>query len=344
MNILCIDIGSGTQDALYYQSDQPLQNCPKFVLPSPARMVSVQIQKLTVAQQPVYLYGQVMGGGFGGRIWKHVEEGFPVAAHPQAALSLADDVHKLEKRGIQIEESCPFGYCPVYLCDFDPGFWRGILAQAGLGMPELVLAAAQDHGFHPQASNRLGRFSLWTALLSQTQGRVQDLLFEHPPKELTRLRAVQSMTGGGPVADTGAAAVLGALFDPDIQALNQEQGVLIVNVGNSHTIAFLVYQEGIYGIFEHHTGLLDPDKLWQLLIRFRQKGLDNQDVFADNGHGCMYVQDFPPGIGFDSVVVLGPRRDMLQSFPVTFPAPGGDMMLAGSFGLLHGWRLKQGEK
>jgi len=343
MNILCVDIGSGTQDALYYQSGQPLQNCPKFVLPSPAQMVGQQIQKHTETKQPVYLYGQVMGGGFGGKVWKHLDQGLSLAAHPLAALSLADDVHKLEERGVWITEHCPSGHRPVYLSDFDPGFWRSILALAGLDMPELILAAAQDHGFHPQASNRLGRFSLWTDLLSRSRGKVQDLLFEQPPQELTRLKAVQSMTGGGPVADTGAAAVLGALFDPDSYAVSQDQGVLVVNVGNSHTIAFLVHQESIYGIFEHHTGLLDSRKLWAYLSRFGQNNLDNQEVFADHGHGCMYVHDFPTQIHFDSVVVLGPRRDMLQDFPVTFPAPGGDMMLAGAFGLLHGWQLKQGE-
>ena len=342
MNILCIDIGSGTQDALYYQSDQPLQNCPKFVLPSPARMVSQQMHKLTADQQPLYLYGQVMGGGFGGRVWNHLEQGLSVAAHPQAALSLADDLNKLEERGVWVTENCPPGHRPVYLSDFDPGFWRSILAQAGLDMPELVLAAAQDHGFHPRASNRLGRFSLWTDLLSRSQGRVQDLLFDQPPPELTRLQAVQAMTGGGPVADTGAAAVLGALFDPDIQARSREQGVLVVNVGNSHTIAFLVYQEGIYGIFEHHTGLLDPHKLWDMLNRFVGRELDNQEVFADHGHGCMLGDNCPLQANFDTVVVLGPRRDMLHGYPVTFPAPGGDMMLAGAFGLLHGWKLKQG--
>ena len=341
MNILCLDVGSGTQDALYYQSDQPLQNCPKFVLPSPARMVADRIQKLTAGQHPVYLYGQVMGGGFGGRVWTHLDKGLPLAAHPSAALSLSDDVHKLEERGVWITESCPPGHCPVYLSDFDPGFWRSILAQAGLDMPELVLAAAQDHGFHPRASNRLGRFSLWTDLLNRTQGRVQDLLFDHPPPELTRLQALQAMTGGGPVADTGAAAVLGALFDSDIQARSREQGVLVVNIGNSHTIAFLVFGEGIYGVFEHHTGLLDPPKLWDMLSRFVRRELDNQEVFADQGHGCMLGADCPAQASFDSVVVLGPRRALLQGYPVTFPAPGGDMMLAGAFGLLHGWRLKR---
>jgi uncharacterized protein (DUF1786 family) len=88
---------------------------------------------------------------------------------------------------------------------------------------------------------------------------------------------------------------------------------------------------------------LDAGKLWELLIRFKDRELDNQEVFADNGHGCMLCSGCPEGASFDATAVLGPRRDMLHGYPVTFPAPGGDMMLAGAFGLLHGWRLKQGD-
>jgi hypothetical protein len=32
---------------------------------------------------------------------------------------------------------------------------------------------------------------------------------------------------------------------------------------------------------------------------------------------------------------------MLSGFEVQFPAPGGDMMLAGCFGLIKGWKLMQ---
>jgi len=39
--------------------------------------------------------------------------------------------------------------------------------------------------------------------------------------------------------------------------------------------------------------------------------------------------------------VLGPRRGLLEGHAVEFPAPGGDMMLTGSFGLVEGLRLQK---
>jgi uncharacterized protein (DUF1786 family) len=112
--------------------------------------------------------------------------------------------------------------------------------------------------------------------------------------------------------------------------------VLVLNVGNSHTIAFLVLGQKVLGVYEHHTGHLDETKLLDHLARFRRGELDNQEVFDDGGHGCVTVPDLPEG--FRRIVVLGPRRALLADAKVEFLAPGGDMMLAGCFGLLKGWR------
>ena len=48
----------------------------------------------------------------------------------------------------------------------------------------------------------------------------------------------------------------------------------------------------------------------------------------------------PEAHGFQETLVLGPRRRLLANHSVEFPAPGGDMMLAGCFGLVEGLRLK----
>jgi hypothetical protein len=44
--------------------------------------------------------------------------------------------------------------------------------------------------------------------------------------------------------------------------------------------------------------------------------------------------------GFKPTYVIGPRRNMLNGFDVSFPAPGGDMMLAGCFGLIKGLSMR----
>ena len=61
---------------------------------------------------------------------------------------------------------------------------------------------------------------------------------------------------GGPVADTGASALLGALCDKEVMDRSYRQGITVINVGNGHTVAALVYKGQVRGIYEHHTGML----------------------------------------------------------------------------------------
>lgn len=338
---LFLDIGSGTQDVFFHQPGLRLENCPKFVLPAPARAVGQRLRERTLAGDHVWLHGRNMGGGFGGALRAHLEKGLRVAATRNAAYSLGDDLTRIERMGVVLSEDCPAGHTPLELTDFDPLFWRRLLDAAGLAEPEQVVAAAQDHGFHPggAGSNRQGRFRLWERLLLESEGRPEALIFDAPPPELTRLADLQACTRG-PVADTGAAAVLGALFEKDIAAQAEERGILVVNVGNGHTVAFLLFQGRILGVYEHHTGMIDAPTLWSHLERFRIARLENVEAFDSGGHGCLCL-DLPTRAGdFSPTYVLGPRRDLLAPFGAAFPAPGGDMMLAGCFGLLHGLRLR----
>ena len=341
MNILCLDIGSGTQDVLFSLEGESRQNWPKFVLPSPARRVEARIQRLASAGTPIYLYGGNMGGGLKGALRDHIQNGGLAAAHPEAATALADSEEKVREMGVDIRKRRPEGYAPVKLSDYEPGFWEGFLSHLELPFPDLVLAAVQDHGYHPAGSNRLGRFSIWQRLLRESQGRPQSLLFQDPPQELTRLRTLQECIGQGLVADTGAAAALGALYVPEVESVARDRGVCVVNAGNSHTIAFLIYRDAVWGVYEHHTGLLSPEDLWRDISLFCQGRLENEEVFEASGHGCFCFDPLPGGAAFEAVYVLGPNRGMLSGYPVSFPAPGGDMMLAGCFGLLHGMRLLQ---
>lgn len=333
---LILDIGSGTQDVLLYQEGLELENCPKFILPSPARAVAARIRELTAAGRDIYLYGQNMGGGFWRAVKAHQDAGFKVFAHPDAALALGDDLDQVRGHGIEITSIPPLSASQVLLTDFDPGFWRGLLQHAGLAQPDLVLACVQDHGFHPGKSNRISRFAYWERFMNEDGGDISRLLYADPPQEMTRLACLRRSIGVGMVADTGSAALLGALFDPSVERTAATDGVLVVNVGNSHAIAFLVLGRQVMGVYEHHTGHLDETKFLDHLARFRRGKLENTEVFDDGGHGCVTVPDLPDGFG--RIVVLGPRRALLADAKVEFLAPGGDMMLAGCFGLLKGWR------
>lgn len=343
-SILLLDIGSGTQDVLYYTPGRELENCPKFVLPAPARLVAQRVEALTRQGASVYLHGSNMGGGFFGALKKHLEAGLQVAVHPEAAFALHDNPDTVRRWGFAIEDRCPRGHSPVALADYDAGWWNAFLGMCGLAYPDQVVAAAQDHGYHPDilsGGNRVGRFMLWRDLLNRHEGNPSALVYEVAPEPMTRLAAIQKATGGGPVADSAAAALLGALFMPDIAARSHREGVLVVNAGNSHLVAFLVYRERVLGVYEHHTGMLSPEKLAEDLTEFRRGWLTDDMVRESGGHGCMYLPLPEEAEGFRPAYILGPRRELLRG-QGQFIAPGGDMMLAGCFGLLKGCGGAQG--
>ena len=145
--------------------------------------------------------------------------------------------------------------------------------------------------------------------------------------------------------DTGPAAIFGALTDP--AAI---EPAIVVNIGNGHTLGALVQENRIMGLFEHHTSLMNPEKLQDYIIKLADGQLSFEEVFKDQGHGA-YIKEFP---GFDqvrSIMVTGPKREMLEKLAnsefrpevlekLHFAAPFGSMMLSGCFGLLAGFLEK----
>ena len=140
--------------------------------------------------------------------------------------------------------------------------------------------------------------------------------------------------------DTAPAAVLGATFDPQVR---RKRDVLVANLGNFHTLAFRLGESGIEGVFEHHTGLLNRQKLEALLLALADGSLTRQFVFEDQGHGALVFNNtpFPMGTEDFNLAVTGPRRNILSTDPSLstglrpyFAVPFGDMMIAGCFGLL----------
>jgi uncharacterized protein (DUF1786 family) len=163
--------------------------------------------------------------------------------------------------------------------------------------------------------------------------------------------------------------VLGALFDSKINFSNSSippinsnnlnksslatrREVIVCNVGNFHTLAFRLGEKGIEGVFEHHTGEIDLEKLVSLIYKLADGSLKHEDVFNDMGHGALMYSDKKFEFGKDDfdVVVTGPRRNMFltedkglqteSNRPSSsvlrpyFATPFGDMMIAGCFGLL----------
>lgn len=349
MKILCVDVGTGTQDILLHDTELHPENGFKLVVPSPTMIVRRRLQAATRAGQPVLLSGVTMGGG--PSHWAaedHLKAGHTLFATPTAARSFNDDLDYLAAQGIQIVSEDEAAALPnevvrLTLRDFDFAAIRRALAEFCVSLDDLsaVAVAVFDHGnAPPDMSDRKFRFD-YIAQRLQADRRLSTFAFAAPdiPPIMTRMQAVEASAADVDVPlllmDTAPAAVAGALLDG---AVNGRARLIVANVGNLHTLAFRMGPDGIEGCFEHHTGMLDQGKLDSLLYTLADGSIRNVDVFNDQGHGALIIEKEPyifPDTGF-GIMLTGPRRSMLaqSSLCPYFAAPFGDMMMAGCFGLL----------
>jgi len=355
--ILAIDVGAGTQDILLWESGQPMENNVKLVLPSWTTVLARRVKQATQEGRPVFLTGNLMGGGpLVGAMKRHLRAEYSVYVTSRAALTIRDNPDQVRERGYTIveeEEEPPDVPDLVTLRtrDVDLGVLARALVSFGVTVPEAVAVAVQDHGECLEGSNRKFRFQLWREFV-EGGGEMLNLAYREPPPCYTRMRAVQQDAPGAVVMDTGPAALWGILED-EHAAAQHDEGFIGVNVGNQHTLGVLLRRGRILGLFEHHTVLMTPGKLAQLVDRLRAGTLTNEEVYADNGHGAFIHPDYSPDARFDFVAVTGPRRHLAadssglspsgQSLGYYFAAPHGDMMLTGCFGLVTATRRLLGK-
>jgi uncharacterized protein (DUF1786 family) len=349
MQILTADIGTGTQDIFLYNSKINIENGFKLIVPSPTMIVHRRIKEATRRGNAILLTGVTMGGG--PSHWAardHAKAGYLIYATPEAAKTFDDNLENVENQGIRVisedeTNALPDSVVRLELQDFDfDGIVRSF-SQFGVSMDQLdaVAVAVFDHGAAPpNISDRQFRFDYLDENIKQ-KNRLSAFAFRSDdiPPIMTRLQAVaDSATNvNAPllIMDTAPAAILGATFDPMVG--NRER-VMVANVGNFHTLAFRLGSNGIEGVFEHHTGLLDLPKLEELLRALADGSLKHEHVFGDHGHGALIYDENPlslNGKGY-GIAVTGPRRSMMSNSSLRpyYPAPFGDMMITGCFGLL----------
>jgi len=332
--LLTIDVGSGTQDVLVYEEGRTLENSIQLILPSQTVVLARRIARATAERRPLFLWGRVMGGGpCVGAIADHLRAGLPVYATPAAAKTIRDDPAEVLAMGVEIVEEPPRrDAVSLELKDVDLDALAQALALFEETLPDQYAVAVQDHGECFGESQRRFRFRHWERFI-RAGGRLEALAYgpgEVPPY-LTRMAAVQELLPGALVMDTGAAAIHGALLDPVADA-ERTAGLIVLNLGNEHVLGALVQGDRIYGIFEHHTHLVDLGKLIELVREFREGRLSNDAVYADGGHGAVIASDYPGHFHF--VAVTGPRRALARPMEPYFAVPLGNMMLSGAFGLL----------
>jgi len=334
--VLAIDIGAGTQDILLYEEDASIENSVQLVLPSPTVQVARQIRQATDAGSDIFLTGVTMGGGPCTKALKeHLNKGLKAMATPQAAATFDDDLDVVKSMGVEIVSAPPPGAKRIHLSDVNWDAFHRVFELFEIEPPTSLAIAVQDHGRPPKGeSDRVFRFQLWRKFV-MSGGDLQGLGYREVPPFLTRMTAVKQMVPQVFLMDTASAAIWGCLCDPWVNRQMKTKGCLIVNVGNGHTLGALIHKGRMWGLFEHHTRLLDADSLGFYLDKLQRGAITNEEVFADGGHGAFVHPDMPRGPGmFAAIAVTGPNRAKAADLGFHLANPYGDMMLTGCFGLL----------
>ena len=348
MRILALDIGTGTQDILLFDSSRTIENCIKMVMPAPTVIAGQRIRRATKAGRPLALTGVNMGGGpVTQAVTEHVRAGLPVYATVEAATTFDDDMDMVRSMGVSLlsEEEIEglTGAARVELRDLDLDMVRRALDSFEAGSEwDAVAVAVFDHGDSPPGySDRRFRFDHLRRQLDRGGRQVAEFCYlrHEAPGYMTRMAAVERCAEPGLpllLMDTAEAAVLGALEDDRVAAAHCK---VVANLGNEHTLAFHLHDSTIQGLFEHHTGELTLGSLETYLRDLTTGEIDGQRVWEDQGHGAITLEG-GEDIGFLSAT--GPQRRMLEGSALEpyFAVPCGDMMLAGAFGLVRAWAEK----
>jgi uncharacterized protein (DUF1786 family) len=345
---LVMDIGTGTKDVMFFSPENTLENNMKFVVPTPASLMADRIEAY---QGDVAVGGFTMGGGWLAKVLKkHVEKGFKVAMETAPAYTVRNNLEEVREAGIEVVErvESPTHYfdeveLPLYFDLF--GRFGGVRETV-----KVIGLSVQDHGYNSrEESSRHNRFRYFLDHLHQ-DAVPERLVFSgnNLPEVFGRLRSgADCVRAFDPACqtvliDTSFSAILGCPFDPRVAAL--PGSVLYINFGNGHTMACILRENRIQSFFEHHTRIIreKPEVMKDFMIRLAAGNLSTEEVFEDDGNGCVTFEkvDFSR---LGGIVVTGPRRHLMTKTGLgdfIEAAPGGDMMMTGPLGLLRGLSLK----
>ncbi len=342
MRILAIDIGAGTQDILLFDSRQRTENCISLVLPTPSKFFA---EKLKTIEGHVYIHGDTIGGGSLGRaILRHLQKGYRVVMEESTAYSIRNDLDEVKSMGIEVGKRPEIDHFQeLEIREVDLLVFEKFLSNFGEDLQVDVIAiAVQDHGVSPKGiSDRAFRFENMEKMLRrdnrpETFHFLENSIPDHCLRMKSAVAAVKrSSSVRVLVMDTAFSAVLGCLEETSGPSL-------IVNVGNGHTIAALLIEKRIEGLYEHHTHELTPEKMEHDLRLFVRGELEGEKVFKENGHGAVTLKPLP---GVFPVIVTGPNRDLFRktSFKFIYATPGGNTMMTGPMGLVRAAQYRFGK-
>jgi uncharacterized protein (DUF1786 family) len=347
---LLVDIGAGTMDVLWYDTEADLHY--KAVVKSPVRYLAE-----TAAELPgnLLISGTEMGGGPVTTVLKARAKTAEVVMSASAAATLHHNPATVRSWGIDIVGDAKIEdlrqdekYSHLVLGDLDVERLRRIVEGFGVAFAfDAVAICAQDHGVPPTGISHLDyRHNMFqTRLTEKPYPHVLLYRNDEVPGEMNRLSSIARTAHSIPaeeiyIMDSGMAAILGGSMD---MSARHKQRVVILDVATSHTVAAAVLGDEIAGFFEYHTADITLDRLEDLLVELCDGKIEHDRILAEGGHGA-YLRT---AIGFsavDVIIATGPKRRLVEpsKLPIAFGAPLGDNMMTGTVGLLEALRRRKG--
>ena len=337
MRILAIDVGTGTQDIMIYDTEKELENSIKLVLPSPHLYVS---QKMREIENDIYFKGEIMGGGKIKRsILEHMDKGYKVVMEPTCARTIRDDLEQVKAIGIEIaeEDEDYRDYTKITLGDINIKKLSEFLLGYDLEFDfDKIAIAVQDHGYNENMGDRDFRFEKIREKVKEPISPLEFGFIEDLPEYFTRMQAVaRTIKNEGIedlplIMDTKFASIAGMCYDEVALKLNS---FIVIDIGNGHTTAASIEGSEIQGVFEHHTSSLTGESLERYIKRLASGEITHEEVHEDHGHGAHVLN---PISKIEKVIVSGPKRELIEKTNLDWhhAAPGGDVMMTGTIGLI----------
>ena len=337
MRILAIDVGTGTQDIMIYDTEKELENSIKLVLPSPHLYISQQIRE---TENDIYFTGEIMGGGkIKKSLLEHMEKGYKVVMEPTCAKTIRDNIEQVKSLGIEIadENKDYTDYTKIKLGDINIKKLSEFLLGYDLDLDfDEIAIAVQDHGYNENMGDRDFRFEKIRQKVSHPISPLEFGFKEDMPEYFTRMQAVRRQIKDEGieklplVMDTKFASIAGMCYDEVASMLDS---FIVIDIGNGHTTAASIENGKIQGVFEHHTSSLTGESLERYIKRLASGEITHEEVHEDFGHGAHVLN---PITEIEKVIVSGPKRELIEKTNLDWhhAAPGGDVMMTGTIGLI----------
>ena len=214
------------------------------------------------------------------------------------------------------------------------------LEQNGLPQPETTLICSMGEHPVPSAYDS-ARILRWQKELRHVSGRPEENLRQDLSEWEVQplLEEVIQTFGNGFAADSAAAAVMAVLSIPSLRDRSWQEGVTVVYAGHSHVQVFMVYQDKVWGLYEHHADI--PLPLFQEHLKeMRLNWLPDEQVKRSGGHGCICGELPAEAEGFRPTYVLGPARERFAACG-RLVSSCGDARFDRCFGLLEALQWKE---